>query len=92
MLAVLKSVKYQVKCTAFKFTNSFFKNTIGGVTGTVAYGCHFKFLLLHFWWPGKAVKDGASPWEPAAMWDNGRRLKAPGFRLWTGPTSAIVAI
>ena len=30
------------------------------------------------WWPGKAVEDRPKPWDPAPMWENWKRLLAPG--------------
>ena len=32
-------------------------------------------------WPGKAVKDGPKPWEPAPVQETRKKLLAPGFGL-----------
>ena len=36
-------------------------------------------LLAPCLWPGKAVKDDPSPWDPALTWDTQKKLLAVDF-------------
>ena len=39
-------------------------------------------------WPGKAVGESPTPWDPAAEWETWKRLLAPGLRIGTAPAIA----